>query len=63
MHLRDMLLHNDLRTVNTPQVMIDAPRTKFDEDLRLIDDRNRDQIARLLDGLRTMIIETRTASD
>jgi len=63
MHLRDKLLHNDVRTVNTPQVMIDAPRVKFDEHLRLIDDRHRNQIGRLLDGLRSLILETRTATD
>jgi len=54
LHLREILLHNDVRVVTSPQVMIDRGSDKFDEDLRLVDERTRGQIARLLASLRDL---------
>lgn len=51
LHLREILLHNDARLVGSPQVMIDYAARKFDDDLRLVDERHRDQVARLLAAL------------
>ena len=49
-HLRDTLLHNRVRIVAGPEVYIDRAREKF-VDGRLIDERARDQIRRLLEAL------------
>ena len=51
LHLREILLGNRVDLVLSPQVMIDLASTRFDDDLRLTDDRFRDQIARLLAAL------------
>jgi chromate reductase len=61
-HFRDIALHNDLRLVQQPEVLISAPWDKFDDDLRLTDERTREQIHRLimaLRGLTTRIRATR----
>jgi chromate reductase len=50
LHLREILLHNDVPVVASPQVMIDRGASKF-EDGVLIDERHRDQISRLLAAL------------
>ena len=48
LHLREILMHNRLRVVTHPQVYIDRPWEKFDETPKLVDERARDQISRLL---------------
>ena len=61
-HFRDIALHNDLRLVQQPEVLISEPWNKFDDDLVLTDERTRDQIRRLvmaLRGLTTRIRATR----
>jgi hypothetical protein len=51
-HFRDIALHNDLRLVQKPEVLISEPWDKFDDELQLTDDRTRDQIRRLVMALR-----------
>lgn len=51
-HFRDVAVHNDLRLVQQPEVLIASPWDKFDDDLALTDDRTRDQIRRLIMALR-----------
>ncbi len=58
MHLRQILMHNDLQVVAKPEVLIDRAWEKF-EDGRLIDDRHRDQITRLLEALAETVRRTR----
>jgi chromate reductase len=61
-HFRDIALHNDLRLVQQPEVLISEPWDKFDDDLVLTDERTRDQLHRLviaLRGLTTRIRATR----
>lgn len=55
LHLREVLAHNQLRVVAQPQVLIDRPWEKYDEGPRLVDERARDQIRRLIDALRAEI--------
>ena len=50
-HLRQILTHNDVRTLNKPMVMIARGPEHFDEELNLIDERYLDQIRRLLEAL------------
>lgn len=57
LHLREVLLHNEVRLVAAPQVMIDRADSRFDGDLRLVDERARGQIARLLAELRSLIVD------
>jgi chromate reductase len=56
MHLREILLHNAVQLVAAPQVMVDDPAGKFDDQLRLTDTRHRRQVARLLDALCDLIV-------
>jgi hypothetical protein len=61
-HFRDIALHNDLRLVQQPEVLISEPWDKFDDDLVLTDERTHDQLRRLviaLRGLTTRIKATR----
>jgi len=51
LHLREILLHNRVDLVQSPQVMIDTASTRFDDDLRLTDERYRTQISQLLQAL------------
>ena len=44
-------MHNDLRVVNRPNVLISRAAEHFDEDLNLINDRYRQQIERLLQAV------------
>jgi chromate reductase len=55
-HLREILLHNDLRLVGRPEVMIDRASTKF-ADGRLVDERHRDQVRRLVEALADLVRE------
>ncbi|NNL71238.1 MAG: NAD(P)H-dependent oxidoreductase [Acidimicrobiia bacterium] len=50
-HLRQILMHNDLRVVNRPSVMISRAAEHFDDDVELITDRYRKQIQQLLTAL------------
>lgn len=52
LHMRDIARHNDLRLVQKPEVLIAGGWDKFDDDLRLTDERSRDQIRRLVLALR-----------
>jgi chromate reductase len=56
LHLRQILLHNDLPLVGKPEVMIDRASTKFD-DGRLVDERHRDQVRRLVEALAGLVRE------
>lgn len=50
-HLRQILVHNDLRVVNRPMVMIARGPEHFDDDLNLVNERYIEQIRRLLEAL------------
>lgn len=50
-HLRQILMHNDVRVLNRPNVMISRAAEHFDEDLHLTNDRYLSQIERLLQAL------------
>ena len=50
-HLRQILMHNDMRVVTKPNVLISHASKQFDEDLNLVNDRHLDQIRRLLTAL------------
>ena len=54
-HLRETLLHNRVDLVLSPQVMIEAGSTKFDDNLRLTDEQHLDQTFRLLMGLAHLV--------
>lgn len=60
LHLRDILLHNRVRLVDAPQVMIDQASTRFDADGRLHDERFRKQIAALLEALQDEVRRSAT---
>ena len=51
MHLRQILLHNDVPIVQKPEVFIDRAFEKFDEGGRLVHERHLDQIKRLIASL------------
>lgn len=53
MHLRTVLLHNDLQVVQKPEVLVAAGSNFTDGELT--NDRYLDQIKRLCDGLVTVI--------
>lgn len=50
-HLRQILMHNDMRVVNRPNVLISRASEHFDEDLNLVSERYLRQIERLLGAL------------
>lgn len=50
-HLRQILMHNDVRVLNRPNVMISRAAEHFDEDLILTNERYVAQIERLLQAL------------
>ena len=54
LHLREILGHNRVQVLDAPQVMIDGASGKF-EDGRLVDERHRDQLRRLLEGLAALV--------
>ena len=47
-HLRQMLMHNDMRVVTKPTVLVSHASKQFDDDLTLINEQYLDQIGRLL---------------
>lgn len=55
LHLREILGHNRVRLVDSPQVFVDSPGDKFDDDLRLFDERTRSQVSRLLIALAELV--------
>ncbi|MDH3540846.1 MAG: NAD(P)H-dependent oxidoreductase [Acidimicrobiia bacterium] len=50
-HLRQVLMHNDMRVLNKPVVQVSHPSEHFDKDLTLTSDRHLNQIERLLAAL------------
>jgi len=50
-HLRQVLVALNLRTLNKPEVFITNADTKFDKDGRLLDERTRNSISRLVTAL------------
>ena len=50
-HLRQILMHNDLRVINRPNVMISRAPEHFDEDLNLTNERYLKQVERLVHAL------------
>ena len=54
LHLREILGHNRVRVLDAPQVMIDGASRKF-EDGRLIDERHREQLRRLIVELEALV--------
>lgn len=52
-HLRQILMHNDMRVVTRPNVLISHASKHFDEDLTFTDERHLNQIQRLLEALVT----------
>ncbi|MBT8165912.1 MAG: NAD(P)H-dependent oxidoreductase [Acidimicrobiia bacterium] len=50
-HLRQILMHNDMRVVTRPNVLISHASKQFDEELNLVNERHLDQIKRLLVAL------------
>lgn len=59
LHLREILTSSGSDLVVSPQVMIDAAPTRFDDDLRLTGDRYRDQVARLVAALADKVVSQR----
>jgi chromate reductase, NAD(P)H dehydrogenase (quinone) len=51
LHLRDIMLHNNVHVLNSPQVYIIGVRNYFDAEGNLTDQGVRDQIATLMAGL------------
>lgn len=50
-HLRQILLHNDMKIINRPNVLISRAAEHFDKDLSLVNQRYLNQIERLLSAL------------
>ncbi len=51
LHLRQILQHNSLRVVQKPEVLVDRVWERVDREGRVVDERYRDQIRRLLEAL------------
>ena len=51
MHLRDMVTHNNMHALNSPQIAIPAVWTKFDKEGNLLDESIREQIRELVAAL------------
>lgn len=51
LHMRQIALHNQLRVVLSPQVMVRIGDGSFDDTPELVSDRHRDQIRRLMESL------------
>ncbi|NJO84865.1 MAG: NAD(P)H-dependent oxidoreductase, partial [Blastochloris sp.] len=50
-HLRQIVLHNNMLALNTPQLLLARPWEHFDEEGRLTSERYRQQLANLLGAL------------
>lgn len=50
-HLRYILLHNDVKVLNKPEVMVPLARQHFDEDLRLTNDDTATTLQHMLESL------------
>ncbi|OUC09090.1 hypothetical protein RY27_04995, partial [Litorilinea aerophila] len=50
-HLRYVLLHNDVKLLNKPELMIPRASQFFDEEGRLVDEELRERLRDLLDAL------------
>ncbi len=50
-HLRQIFVFLDMHPVNKPEVMVSRAAEKFDADLRLVDEKTRELVAALLQGL------------
>jgi len=50
-HLRQILMHNDMRVVTRPNVLISHASKQFDEELNLVNERHLEQVKRLLVAL------------
>lgn len=59
LHLRQILAHNDLRVVQKPEVLVDRVWERFDRSGRLVDERFRDQLERLLAALAAEVRRSR----
>jgi len=55
LHLSEILAHNQVRLVGTPQVQVSTPSDKFDSGGRLEHERTIDQIGRLLVALEELV--------
>lgn len=51
LHLRDIVLHNQMPVVDAPQVLVSRVWEKFDDAGNLTDERTRNQISQLLQAL------------
>jgi len=51
-HLRQIVLHNDVRVLNRPQYHLASISKYFDDDLKLIDEDARERLAKVLVALR-----------
>ncbi len=51
LHLRDILIHNNVHVLNVPQVYVIGVRSHFDENGKLITPAVQEQLAQLMDGL------------
>ncbi len=58
-HLRYMLVHNDLKVLNEPQIMLARASASFDADGNVIDEEVRVQIRQLIDALHTWTLQLR----
>ena len=61
MHLREILAHNQVRLVTTPQVQVSTASEKFDADGNMVHERTIDQIRRLLVSLETLVRQVQGA--
>lgn len=58
-HLRYILVHNDVKVLNSPQVMLARARDKFDADGNLVDEETRAEIRDLVEALAAWTIQLR----
>ncbi|HXF62772.1 MAG TPA: NAD(P)H-dependent oxidoreductase [Caldilineaceae bacterium] len=58
-HLRYILLHNDVKVVNKPEVMVVRSWEHFDQEGNLTDETTRQQVAELVEALYQWVIQLR----
>jgi chromate reductase len=58
-HLRQILVSMDMRAVNQPEVMIGSAKTKFDDELTLIDKTTGELIQKLMQALHDLTLKLR----